>query len=673
MEKLKMHSPNLTQNNIARIRALFPNCVTEAQGEDGKLKLAVDFDQLRQELADTIVDGTQERYHLNWPGKREALLNANLPIGKTLRPYRSESVDFDSTQNLFIEGDNLDALKLIQETYLGKIRLIYIDPPYNTGKDFVYEDNYRLDKESYLQLSDQQDDQGNRLILNSESRGRFHSAWISMMYSRLKLARNLLSEDGVIFISIDEGESANLKKICEEIFGVDNFVGDIVWKNSSKNDQDYISIQHEYIFAFVKNKASCPADWKEKKEGLREIYAAFESFKEKHGKDWSAIHNEAVAWYKKFPESNPIYASKHYSWMDDVGVYFASDISGPNVGQYVYDVKHPKTGKNVKRPARGWSCPEDKLKELIEKNLVHFGVDENSVPCLKTYLRDTEYKSLSSIVFKDGRAASKRLRTLFGEAVFTNPKDEDVLKGLMKAVGLKGNDIVLDFFAGSSTTAHAVFDFNVETGASCRTIMMQIQEDLNKTYVSATGLSKKIIGNAIDYLKKRGLPENICELSKERIRLAGVNLRNGAGGKSVSNIDVGFRILKIDSSNMADIYYAPDALDKTSLDLFVDNLRPGRSPEDLLFQVMLDWGVDLSLPIAKQTIQGKEVFFVDGNVLAACFDKTGSIDEAFVKELAKHQPLRVVFRDAGYKESGVKINVEQIFKLLSPATEVKCI
>ncbi|WP_145508523.1 site-specific DNA-methyltransferase [Yersinia alsatica] len=672
MEKLKMHSPNLTQDNIARIRDLFPGCVTEAKGEDGSVKLAVDFDQLRQELADSIVEGPQERYHLNWPGKREALLMANAPIAKTLRPVREESVDFDTTKNLFIEGDNLDALKLLQETYLGKVKMIYIDPPYNTGKDFVYRDNFSETTEDYFSHSLQTDEIGNRLVANRDSNGRFHSVWLSSLYSRLIIARNLLRQDGVVIISIDEVEHSNLRRLCDEIFGSQNFCGEIVWKNSSKNDQSFISVQHEYFVVYVRDKQANSGEWLEKKQGLDEIYKAFEGFKKDFGFDWKKIHQAALDWQKELPASSPILDSKHYSWMDERGVYFPDNISGPNDGQYVYDVDHPITGKKVKQPSRGWFCPKEKLVQLISENRVHFGPDESTVPCLKTYLKNTEYVSLTSLRVLDSRAASNRLRDLFGEKIFTNPKDELLLADFFRAMNVKDNDIVLDFYAGSGSTAHAIWALNRSSGSNCRWISVQIAENLLETLTVATGAAKKITQNAIRLLNGLDRPTTIAEISKERLRRAGKltlagKVLNGWGG------DIGFRVFKVETSNMADVYYSPDALDNAKFDLFVDNIKPDRTPEDLLFQVMLDWGVDLALPINKQSIQGKDVFFVDGNALAACFDASGSIDEAFVKELAKYQPLRVVFRDAGYKNSAVKINVEQIFKLLSPATEVKCI
>ena len=337
MDKLKMHSPNFAEDNIVKLAALFPNCITESTDEDGNLTKSIDFDLLRQELSTHIVEGPQERYHLNWPGKREALLTANAPIAKTLRPCREESVDFDTTENLFIEGDNLDALKLLQETYLGKVKMIYIDPPYNTGKDFIYSDNFAESTEEYLLDSGQKDEEGNRLVANTEANGRFHSDWLSMIYSRLKLARNLLTDDGIVIISIDENEHNNLVKLGGLIFGDENFCGEIVWKNSSKNDQKYISIQHEYFVVFAKDKQFNTGDWVEKKGGLDQIYQAFDKFRKEYGDDWEEIHKAAIGWYKQFPESNPITNSKHYSWMDERGVYFPDNISGPNDGQYIYE------------------------------------------------------------------------------------------------------------------------------------------------------------------------------------------------------------------------------------------------------------------------------------------------------------------------------------------------
>ncbi|SMH43705.1 adenine-specific DNA-methyltransferase [Azospirillum lipoferum] len=669
MEKLKLHTLDLTKANFDKLAELFPHCVTEAANEGGKLELVIDFELLRQELSGRVADGSAERYQLNWPGKREALLAANAAISKTLRPSRDESVDFDTTRNIFIEGDNLEALKLLQEAYLNKIKLIYIDPPYNTGNDFIYSDDFSESASDFMMRSKQIDSAGQRLIINRDANGRFHSDWLSMMYPRLVIARRLLRDDGIIVISIDENEHANLKKICDEIFGSNNFCGEIVWKNSSKNDQDYISIQHEYLVVYVRDKQHNRGEWKERKQGLDDIYSAFDGFKKAHGRDWAAIHKAALEWYKSIPDSNPIKDSSHYSWMDDKGVYFPDNISGPNDGQYVYDIEHPTTSKLVKPPSRGWFCPKDKLMTLIADDRVHFGPDETTVPCLKTYLANTEYVSLTSIRFVDGRAASKRLRAIFGEKVFTNPKDEYLLAGIFKAMGVKDSDIVLDFFAGSGTTVHSVFELNKAQGSQCQVIAVQIAEDLQKMLSAATGAAKKVTKNAINFLKSSGLPETISEITKERIRRVGKSMAEYSG--SMPAIDTGIRVFKVDSTNMMDVYYKPDDLQQGALFENVSNVKPDRCALDLLFQVIIDWGVEVGLPVTKETIDGKEVFFVDGNAMAACFDT--SVTEDVIKHIASYKPLRAVFRDAGFSNDAVKINAEQIFKLLSPATEMKVI
>jgi adenine-specific DNA-methyltransferase len=664
--KLKMHSPDLTQANIDKLAELFPNCVAEAASADGVIKRSIDFDQLRQELSGSIVEGPQERYQLNWPGKREALLTANAPIAKTLRPSRGESVDFDTTQNLFIEGDNLDALKLLQETYLNKVKLIYIDPPYNTGNDFIYEDDFSQSSDEFLRKSNQKDDEGNRLTANTQSNGRFHSDWLTMMYPRLKLARNLLADDGVLVISIDENEHANLVNLGVEIFGHDAYVGEIVLKNSSKNDQSYISMQHEYIAFFVKNKLVNIGEWVERKEGLEKIYSAFAGFKKVHGHDWGAINSAAKTWYKTYPASDPVYGSKHYDWMDERGIYFGSDISGPNDGQYVYEVKHPATGLPCKQPARGWVSPPDSMMQRIAEGGVHFGVDHTTVPKLKTYLKDTETQSLTSVRYVDGRAASKRLASLFGEKVFTNPKDELLFRDIFKAIGVANDDVVLDVFSGSGSILQATWELNIANGTKARFIGIQVAEDLHESLKTAKGAAKLITNNAINLLTNLGNPATVAEICKERLRLASGKLHT-----KNPKVDLGFRVLKIDSSNMKEVFYAPDAVSQDLLSDQVNNIREDRTAEDLLFQVLLDWGVDLALPISKEAIAGKTVYFVDGNALAACFD--AGVSEEFVKLLALRQPLRVVFRDAGFASDSVKINVGQLFKMTSPSTEVKTI
>lgn len=670
MDKLKMHSPNLAEDNIVRIRELFPGCVTEARGEDGSVKLAVDFDQLRQELSDAIVEGPQERYHLNWPGKREALLTANAPIAKTLRPCREESVDFDTTQNLFIEGDNLDALKLLQETYLGKVKMIYIDPPYNTGNDFIYEDDFTEDAGKYLRRSNQVDEEGNRLAVNTAANGRFHSDWLSMIYPRLTLARNLLAEDGVLIVSIDDTEVANLREVTNLVFGEQNFIATVVWQGGRKNDSRYVSVGHDYLLIYARNESrlrELGVRWRERKTGVDEALAAGRESWSDSGKNPARATSIYRAWLSKQVDMTA--AVTRFKSIDDTGrIYNADkDLGWPGGGGPRFEVLHPITKKPVSIPGTGWRFTEARLKEQIDAGLVEFGPDEKKIPRGKTFLEELDSQVPESIFTQIRTTASQRLARLIGPGVFEYPKDECVIARWLDVVtGSDPEALVLDFFAGSGSTAHAVQKLNAADGGNRRFIMVQLPQACDeKSHAFKAGY------------------KTIAEISKERIRRAGqcISSEQRLDGQFPKNssqsekslLDLGFRVLKIDTSNMADVYYTPDALDNSNLDMFVDNIKPDRTAEDLLFQVMLDWGVDLALPIEKKTIKGKEVFFVDDNALAACFDAHGGIDEDFVKELAKHQPLRVVFRDAGFKDSAVKINVEQIFKLLSPGTEVKSI
>ena len=485
----------------------------------------------------------------SWNGKNEARRIAKIPSTGTLIPCKEKSKNWDTTENLYIEGDNLEVLKLLQKSYHNKVKMIYIDPPYNTGKDFVYKDNFKDNIKNYMEKTGQFDCEGNKLSTNSESNGRYHSDWLSMMYPRLKLARNLLKDDGVIAISIDEKEVYNLKKNCDEIFGEENYAGEIIWKNSSKNDQNYISIQHEYILIYVKNKNENKGIWLEKKEGLDEVYKAFSNFKEKHGNDWGAIHKEALVWYKKFSESNPIYRSKHYSWMDEKGVYFPDNISGPNHGQYVYDVIHPKTKEICKSPASGWRYPKETLLERIEQGLVHFGKDNTTVPNNKTYLKNTEFQSLSSVIYKDGRVASKKLTKLFCENIFTNPKDTELLSSMFKSFEVKESDLVLDFFSGSATCAESVFKLNYENSYNCKFILIQLPEDLYETLKSTIGNAKATIQRSIRFLERSKKQTNICEIGKERIRRAGNKiLKDNKDKEGIENLDIGFKVFKLKRS-----------------------------------------------------------------------------------------------------------------------------
>jgi len=623
MEKLKMHSPNLTDENIAKIRELFPDCVTEAKDENGNLRYAVDFDQLRQELSDHIVEGPQERYRLDWPGKREALLAANAPIAKTLRPCREESVDFDTTQNLFIEGDNLEALKLLQETYLGKVKMIYIDPPYNTGKDFIYADNFAESSEEYLLESAQKDDKGNRLVANTDANGRFHSDWLTMMYSRLKLARNLLKEDGVVFISIDDGEVGNLRKICDEIFGEENLIANIVWqkKYTRSNDARWFSDNHDHLLCYAKEKIGMALNLLPRNESQLAAY----SNPDNHPKG---------AW-----KATPLHAK-----------------SGSNTKPYTF-----KNGITWKPPIGTYRRFNDQAMARMDENSeIWFGSDGKQVPSRKSFLSEVK-DGVSPVTIwpyeevGHNHEANTELKSLELGGLFSNPKPTRLIKRALILASGK-NDLIIDFFSGSATTAHSVMQLNADDGGNRKFIMVQLPEETDEKSEAF----------------KAGY-KTIAEIGKERIRRAGKKILEGECHEDW-NKDVGFRVLKVDTSNMADVYYTPGEVKQEDLLSAVDNIKPGRdNPEDLLFQVLVDWGVDLTLPIRRETIQGKTVFFVNEEPydLIACFD-TG-ITEAFVKQLAKFKPMRVVFRDNGFVSDAVKINVDQIFRQLSPTTDVKSI
>lgn len=622
MENLKMHSPDLTQENIDRLAELFPNCVTESRDEKGSLKRAIDFDLLRQELANHIVEGPQERYRLDWPGKREALLTANAPIAKTLRPCREESVDFDTTKNLFIEGDNLDALKLLQENYLGKVKMIYIDPPYNTGNDFIYEDDFAENTEEFLKRSNQKDEEGNRLVPNTESNGRFHSDWLSMMYPRLKLARNLLRDDGVIFISIDDGEQANLKLMCDEIFGAENCLALLVWKKKytgGKHTKGYVDL-HEYVLVYAKTAQNLPEISVPRPDEEKDKFIEEDEFLKERGKFYIRPLKSNLALRRTliYPVAAPDGSILETQWLVS-----------------------KETLENLFAEKRvEFRQKRDGTYQLYRKYYEKDGNGEVKPPSLIDRFPNTEAKSELKEIFnvKEGR-----------DNVFYTVKPLGLIKHLFKPFD-DPEAITLDFFAGSGTTAHAVMELNANFGGSRRYIVVQITEPIE---------------NGEEYA-------SIAEIAKERIRRAGKKIRE-ENPITTTDLDIGFRVLKVDSSNMADIYYTPDAVNQDRLLWMSENIKEDRTPEDLLFQVLLDWGVDLSLPVAKVKIMNKDVFFVDGNALAACFDQDGGITEEFVKEIAKREPLRAVFRDAGFKDDSVKINVEQIFKSLSPHTEVKTI
>ncbi|ANF83450.1 DNA methylase (plasmid) [Acinetobacter sp. NCu2D-2] len=615
-----MHSPNLVDANIDKIASLFPNCITEAQDEDGNVKKAIDFDLLRQELSHVLVEGDQERYHLDWPGKKEAILTANAPIAKTLRPCREESVNFDTTQNLFIEGDNLDALKLLQENYLGKVKMIYIDPPYNTGNDFVYEDDFAESTEEFFERSQQIDNEGNKLVSNPESNGRFHSDWLSMIYSRMKLAYNLLSEDGTLFISIDDNEHANLKRICDEVFGDKNFIANIVWqkKYGPANDAQGISDTHEHIIIFSKNS-----------------------------KVWKPIllkrDEKQLSAYKN-PDNDPR------------GVWRASDLSVRTFSESCfYSITGPDGQVHWPPESTSWRVSQAKFKELLADNRITFGVSGTGRPMQKKFLTEvkdgiTPQTWWSRDFAADTKIARYEMKDLIPENVFDTPKPSQLIKRCIEISCKDG--IILDFFAGSATTAHAVMKSNAEDGGNRKFIMVQIPA----------------INGENTHAFKSGY-KNICEIGKERIRRAGQKiLADNAGKEGIEKLDIGFRVLKVDSSNMKDVYYTPDSLKKANLDMFESNIKDGRTDEDLLFQVMLDWGLELSLPIEPKQIADKTVYFVAGNSLVACFQP---LSMELIDQIAQQRPLRFVSAERAIVNDQDKTNIRERFKQLSPETDVK--
>lgn len=657
--KLDMQSQNILDGNIEKIAALFPNCVTETA--DG---LKVDFDQLRQELSDEIVDGAKERYRLDWPGKREAIVTANLPTTNTLRPVREDSVDFDTTENLYIEGDNLEVLKILQESYLNKIKMIYIDPPYNTGKDFVYKDNFAAKVEEWKE-ENEKDEEGNRMVVNPETSGRYHSDWLTMMYPRLKLARNLLTDDGVIFISIDDNEVHNLRKMCDEIFGEGNFVGNIIWETATDNNPSQIAIEHEYILCYAKEKNNLGV-WQIKSEKAKIIQKKYLEIKSK-GYNVEEIQKQLRVWINSNKKSNEFDLSgvSHYNYIDEKGVFYPGNPANTKKGGYDFDIIHPITGKGCAHPENGFRWPKSTFDEAEKRGDVLWGVDENIIPKIKKRL-ETATELFKSYFYQDNRISTNSLKSIFGnKKLFENPKSLDLIRKII-LFSSDSNDIILDFFSGSSTTAHAVMQLNAEDSGNRKFIMVQLPE----------------VTDEKSEAYKAGY-KNICEIGKERIRRAAVSITNSqlkitnqedednSRNSNIRNLDLGFRVYRLDSSNMEDVYYRPQDYKQDQMDLFADNVKHDRTAEDLLTQVMLDWGLQLSLPIERKTIAGKEVFSVAENSLYACFDE--GIDEAFAKEIAKDKPLRIVFRDKGFKDDTAKENVKQLLKQLSAETEMRVI
>ena len=627
-----MHTQDIVDVNVGKIGKLFPNCLTERVGENGRLEHAIDFDKLRVELSKGIVEGTQERYQFTWPGKREAMRIANTPSNMTLRPDRESSVDFDNTGNLYIEGDNLEVLKLLREDYLGKVKMIYIDPPYNTGNDFVYEDDFSQTAGEFRDKSGMFDEDGNMILqnyeVNSESNGRFHTDWLNMIYPRLKVARDLLTEDGVIFISIDDNEVENLRKVCDEVFGERNFIAQLIWEGAfaPKNDARFVSNSHDYVLMFTRN-----------------------------------IDSFVIGRLDRTAEANARYSNPDN---DPRGVWMSSDIS---VKTYNAACDYPITtpsGKIIEPPAgRCWSLSKKAFFERLQDNRIWFGPNGDNTPRIKRFLSELKFDGMaptSILFYKDvghSQEGAQEVVSLFGDkGVFDGPKPVRLLQRLITLANLKDDSIVLDFFSGSATTAHALMKTNLEKGTDRKFILVQLPEKVS------------------DKKKDQGYG-TICEIGKERIRRAGKKILEELATKKAENglfdkeseptrLDVGFRVLKLDTSNMQDVYYTPE--DSSAATLFDDNVKPDRTPEDLLFQVMLEYNLPLSAKIERKTIAGKEVFSVNDDYLIACFDE--NVNETVITEVAKRKPLYFIMRDSSLSSDQVADNFEQIFNAYSKDT-----
>lgn len=623
MEKLKMQSLDVIGSNIKKIQQLFPNCVTERLNKDGKSELAIDFEKLQAELSNEIIVEGEERYQFTWPDKRAANRLANTLTTMTLRPFRGESEDFDRTQNLYIEGDNLDVLKVLRETYLGKVKMIYIDPPYNTGNDFVYNDDFAQSRSEFEESSGLFDEEGNQTIdhmqRNTESNGRFHTDWLNMIYPRLKVARDLLSDDGVIFISIDENEIENLKKVGNEIFGEQNFVGSVIWERAfaPKNDAKYFSDSHDYIVVYAK------------------FLNAFQIGK-------LARTEEANARYKN-PDNDP-----RGPWSPDnmtVKTYSAA---------YDYEIITPNGSIMTPPNGRCWFTSKEKMMKLIDDGRVWFGENGGNMPRLKRYLADVQQGMTPITIWKytdvgHNQEGRQEVKILFdNNGYFDGPKPVRLLSRILQIANTSKDSLVLDFFSGSATTAHAVMQLNVEDGGNRKFIMVQLPEKTDEKSEAY----------------KAGY-KNICEIGKERIRRAGKKIKEDNKDKEgIEKLDTGFRVLKLDSSNMEDVYYTPQEF--TMQSLFNENVKADRTGEDLLFQVMLDLGIELSAKIETQQIAGKTVYLVDDNYLIACFDR--DVTEAAITEIAKRHPIYFVMRDVSAANDNVIDNFEQLFEAYSKDT-----
>ena len=645
----------MVSHNIAQLGKLFPNCVSETIDENGNRKLAVHMEILQQMLADTVLPG-EEAYEFSWVGKKAAIVEAHKRIRKTLRPDISESKDWDTTENLYIEGDNLEALKLLQESYLAAVKLIYIDPPYNTGHDFVYPDSFIMDREEYAKGTGYFDEDGNVNFgrENSETAGRYHSDWCSMMYSRLLLARNLLTEDGLILINMDENEINNLQKICGEIFGETNDLGTIVWdKRNPKGDARGISCQHEYIVVYAKNKAVFTEKCKMQrpKKNAEAILKKADQLFSKVGDNYTLddANAEFSAWMRM--QKNFSGGEKAYNKIDGKGdVYRPVSMAWPNKKKapddYFVPLIHPVTNKPCPVPDRGWRNPSATMKKMMAEGRILFGKDETTIPNSKYLLKDNMYENIPSLLYYGG-SDTELLSQM--HIPFDTPKAVNICKEHIKSFTGEG-DLILDFFSGSATLAHAIMQANAEDHRKRKYIMVQIPEIIAK--------------NTEAY--RQGY-RNICQIGKDRIRRAGELIKKETG----ADIDYGFRVLRVDDTNMKDVYYSAEEYSQNLLFMLESNIKEDRTDLDLLFGCLLDWGLPLSLPYRSEKIEECTVHNYNDGDLIACFDE--NIPEDVITVIARMQPLRVVFRDSSFADSSSKMNVEEIFKLMAPDTAVKVI
>ena len=621
MDKVKMTTPDGVTENIEKLAALFPVAVTEMRGEDGTLRKGIDFEKLRQLLSHDIVEGG-ERYEFSWVGKKAAMAEAARPTTETLRPVKADSRDWDTTENLYIEGDNLAALKILQESYLGKVKMIYIDPPYNTGNDFIYADDFMRTQSEENEQMGMFDEEQNRMFKNTDTNGHFHSDWCSMIYSRLVLARNLLTSDGIIFISIDDNEQENLRKCCDEVFGEQNFVAQLIWERafSPKNDARFISNSHDYVLMYSKD-----------------------------------ITQFVIGRLPRTEEANARYSNPDN---DPRGVWMSSDIS---VKTYNAECDYPITapsGRIIEPPAgRCWSLSKKAFLERLQDNRIWFGPEGNGVPRIKRFLTDLKHDGMaptSIMFFKDvghSQEGAQEVSKLLGGGFFSGPKPQRLMQRLLTLANLDTDSIVLDFFSGSSSTAHAVMQLNAEDGGHRKFIMVQLPEPCDEKSEAY----------------KAGY-KNICEIGKERIRRAGDKIK---AEHPNADLDIGFRVFRVDSSNMRDVFYKPEEFAQTMLGEAVSNIKPDRTDLDLLYACLLDCGVPIHLPHTTTTVDGCTIHNVDNGALMACFDE--HIPHSVIRAMAAEAPLQVIFRDSAFAADADKINVTEIFKNLSPDTKVRVI